>query len=100
MGIEYELGYIMFQFFFNSTGQYRVCSIGYVKLGPKRKLNSIFVGNSKEKRPLGRPRRRWEDNIRRNLREIGVCDKNWLHIVQNIILWRTFVTAAINLRVP
>jgi len=49
---------------------------------------------------LGRLRRRLEDNIRRDLREVGVRDENWLDIAQDIIQWRTFVTAAKNLRVP
>ena len=49
---------------------------------------------------MGRPRRRWEDNIRRDLREVGVCDENWLDLAQDRILWRTFVTAAMSLRVP
>jgi len=51
------------------------------------------------RRPFGRLRRRWEDNIRRDLREVGVYDENWLDVAQNIE-WRTFVTAAMNLRVP
>jgi len=49
---------------------------------------------------LGIPRRHWEDNIRRDLREVGVRDENWLDIAQDIIQWRTFATAAMNLRVP
>jgi len=47
----------------------------------------------------GRKRRRWEDNIRRDLREVAVRDENWLDIAQDRIQWRTFVTAAMNLRV-
>ena len=70
------------------------------RMGEKRRLYSILVGRPDGRRPLGRPRRRWEDNIRRDLREVGVCDENWLDTAQDRIQWRTFVTAAMNLRVP
>ena len=70
------------------------------RMGEKRRLYSILVGRPDGKRPLGRPRRRWEDNIRRDLREVGVRDENWLDTAQDRIQWRTFVTAAMNLRVP
>ena len=69
-------------------------------MGEKRILHSIVVGKPEGKRPLGRPRRRWEDNIRRDLREVGIRDENWLDVAQERILWRTFFTAAMNLRVP
>jgi len=49
---------------------------------------------------LGKSRRRWEDNIRRYLRDVGVRDENWLDTAKDRIQWRTFVTAAMNLRVP
>jgi hypothetical protein len=70
------------------------------RMGEKRRLYSIVVGKPEGKRPLGRPRRRWEDNIRRDLREVGVRDENWLVLAQDRTQWRTFVTAAMNLRVP
>lgn len=70
------------------------------RMREKRRLYSILVGRPDGKRPLGRPRRRWEDNIRRDLREVGVRDENWLDTAQDRIQWRTFVTAAMNLRVP
>jgi len=52
------------------------------RMGKKRRLYSILVGRPDGRRPLGRPRRRWEDNIRIDLREIGVRDRNWLDIAQ------------------
>jgi len=52
-------------------------------MGEKRILYSIVVGKPWEKRSLGRPRRRWEDNIRRNIFEVDVQDKNWLDVAQN-----------------
>ena len=52
------------------------------------------------KRPLGRPRRRWEDNIRMDLEEIGINAGNWVDSAQNRDYWRALVNAALNLRVP
>jgi len=69
-------------------------------MGEKRRLYSILVARPDGRRPLGRPIRRWEDNIRRDLGEVGVHDEKWLDIAQDRIQWRTFVTAAMNLRVP
>ena len=51
------------------------------------------------KRPLGRSRSRWEDNIRMNLEEIGINADNWLDSAQDRDYWRAFVNAALNLRV-
>ena len=52
------------------------------------------------KRPLGRPRRRWEDNIRMDLEEIGINAGNWVDSAQDRNYWRALVNAALNLRVP
>ena len=51
-------------------------------------------------RPLGRPRRRWEDNIRMDLKEIGINTGDWVDSAQDRDYWRTLVNAALNLRVP
>ena len=51
------------------------------------------------KRPLGKPTRRWEDNIRIDLQEMGIITKNWVDSAQNRDYWRTLVNAALNLRV-
>ena len=52
------------------------------------------------KRPLGRPRRIWEDNIRMDLKEIGINERNWVDSAQDRYYWRSLVKAAMNLRVP
>ena len=52
------------------------------------------------KRPLGRPRRRWEDNIRLDFKEIGINTRNWVDLSQDKDYWRTLVNAALNLQVP
>jgi hypothetical protein len=58
------------------------------------------VGNPEGKRPLGRPRRRWEDNIRMNLREIGWGGMDWYDLAQDRDKWRALVNTVMNLRVP
>ena len=60
----------------------------------------ILTGKSTGKRPLGRPRRRWEDNIRTDLEEIGINAENWVDSAQDRNYWRALVNAALNLRVP
>jgi len=52
------------------------------------------------KRPLGRPMRRWEDNIKMNLSEIEMDGKNWNRLAQDGVRWRFFVSTVMNLRVP
>jgi hypothetical protein len=58
------------------------------------------MGKPEGKRLLGRPRRRWEDNIKMNLQEVGCGGKNWLELAQDRDRWRALVSAVINLRVP
>jgi hypothetical protein len=60
--------------------------------------NRILVGKPEGKRPLGRPRRRWEDNIRMDLREIGWSGTDWIDLTQDRDQWRAFVNTVMNLR--
>ena len=60
----------------------------------------MFTGKPTGKRPLGRPRRRWEDNIRMVLEEIGINAGNLVDSAQDRDYWRALVNAALNLRVP
>ncbi|KAJ4447786.1 hypothetical protein ANN_09794 [Periplaneta americana] len=60
----------------------------------------VLVGRPEGKRPLGRPRRRWEDNIKMDLREVGYDDRDWINLAQDKDRWRAYVRAAMNLRVP
>jgi hypothetical protein len=64
-----------------------------------RNSHGILVGKPERKRPLGRPRRRWEDNIRKDLREAGLTGVNWVNLDQDRDQWRAFVNAVMNLRV-
>jgi hypothetical protein len=52
-------------------------------MGEERKLNKVLIGKSEGKRPLGRPRRRWEDGIRMDLREIGLGGVDWIRLAQD-----------------
>jgi hypothetical protein len=57
-------------------------------------------GKRERKRPLGRPRRRWEDNIKMNLQEVGVSCGDWMELAQDRERWRALVGTVRNLRVP
>jgi hypothetical protein len=59
-----------------------------------------LVGRPEGRRPLGRPRRGWEDNIKMDLREIGFGDVDWIDWAQGRDRWRAVVNTVINLRVP
>jgi hypothetical protein len=65
-----------------------------------RGVYRVLAGRPEEKRPLGRPRRRWEDNIKMDLREIWINGANWIRLSQDRVQWRAFVNTAMNLRVP
>jgi hypothetical protein len=60
----------------------------------------ILTGTPAKKRPLERSRRRWEDNIRSDLKEIGINRRNWFDSTKDRDYWRALVNAALNLRVP
>jgi hypothetical protein len=65
-----------------------------------RNAYRILVGMPEGKRPLGRPRRRWVNNIKINLREIGWDDMDWIDLAQNRDQWRSLVDTVMNLQVP
>ena len=58
------------------------------------------MGKSEGKRPLGRPRRRWDDNIKMNLQEVGFMSMDWIDLAQGRDRWRVLVNAVMNMRVP
>jgi hypothetical protein len=68
------------------------------RIGEGRGVYRVLVGRPEGKRPLGRPRRRWEDNIKIDLREIGINGANWIQLAQDIVQWRAFVNTVMNLR--
>jgi len=69
-------------------------------MGEERGVYRVFVGKPEGKRPLGRPRRRWMDNIRMDLQEVGCGHVDWIGLAQDRDRWRTLVSAVMNLRVP
>jgi hypothetical protein len=60
----------------------------------------VLVGRPEHKRPLGRPRRRWEDNIKMDRRETAVDEANWIQLAQDRVQWRACVNTIMGLRVP
>jgi hypothetical protein len=68
-------------------------------MGEKRKVCKVLVGKPEGKKPLGKPRRRWEDGIRMDLREIGLGGVDWIRLAQDRDRWRDVVSAVMNLRV-
>jgi hypothetical protein len=69
-------------------------------MGEMRNMHKILVGKPEEKKPRGRPRSRWDDNIRMDLRQIGWGGVDWTHLAQDRDQWRALVNTAMNLRVP
>jgi hypothetical protein len=70
------------------------------RMGEGRGVYGILVGRLEGKIPLGRPRRRWEDNIKVDLRDTEIDGANWIQLAQNRVRWRAFVNTVMNLRVP
>jgi hypothetical protein len=69
-------------------------------MGERRGVYRVWVGKPEGKRPLERPRRRWYDNIKMELQEVGCEDMDWIEVVQDTDKWRALVIAVINLQVP
>jgi len=79
----------------------RVRWAGHVaRMGESRGVDRVLVGKPEGKRPLGRPRRRWEDNVKMDLREVGCGGMDWIELAQDKNRWRSLVIAVMNLRVP
>ena len=70
------------------------------RMDDKREAYRILVGKPEGKRPLGRPRYRWVDNIKMDLKEVGCGYLDWIGLAQDRDRWRTLVSAVMNLRVP
>jgi hypothetical protein len=70
------------------------------RMGEKRNVYRLLVGKPEGKRPLGRPRRRWMDNIKIDPSEIGLNVVDWIVLAQDRYRWRALVNSVMNLRVP
>jgi len=71
-----------------------------VRMGEDRGVHKVLVGKPEGKRPLGRPRRRWEDNIKMDLQEVGGGRGDWMELARDRDKWRAFVGTVRNFRVP
>jgi hypothetical protein len=69
-------------------------------MGEKRNAYRLLVGKPEGKRPLGRPRCRWVDNIRMDLGEVRLGDVDWIDLAQDRNRWRALVNSVLNVRVP
>jgi hypothetical protein len=69
-------------------------------MGEKRNVRRLLVGKPEGKRPLGRPRRKWIDNIKIDLSEMGLNAVDWIGLAQDRYRWKALVNTVTNLRVP
>ena len=69
-------------------------------MGESRGVHRVLVGKPEGKRPLGRPRDIWEDNIKMDLQEVGCRGMDWTKLAEDRDRWRALVNAVMNLRVP
>ena len=69
-------------------------------MGERTGVYRVLAGRPEGKRPLGRPGRRWKDNIKMNLQEVECGDMNWIELAQDRDKWRALVNVVMNLRVP
>ena len=65
-----------------------------------RGVHKVLVGKPEGKSPLGRPRRRWEENIKMDLQEVGRSCGDWMELAENRYRWRALVSTVMNFRVP
>jgi hypothetical protein len=75
--------------------------VGHVaRMGEGRDVYRVLVGRPEGKRPLGWYRWRWEDNIKMDVKEIGIDGANWIRLAQDRVQWWAFVNTVMNLRAP
>jgi hypothetical protein len=88
----------------NTVGVIKLRRMGWAghvaRMGEGRGVYGVLVGRPESKRPLGRPRRRWEDNIKMDPREIGIDGTNWIQLARNRVQWQACVNTLMNLRIP
>ena len=81
--------------------QRRIIWTGHVaRMGERRSVYRVLVGKPEEKRPLGRPKHRWEDNIKMDLQEVGCGGMDWIELAQDRDRWQALVNAVMILQIP
>jgi len=70
------------------------------RMGEERVVYRVFLGKPEGRRPMGRPRRRWVENIKMDLQVVGCGFMDWIGLAKDRERWRTLVSAVMNLRVP
>ena len=70
------------------------------RVGERRDLYRVLLGKPEGKKPLGRPKRRWENSVKIDLQEVGCWSKDWIELAQDRDMWRALVNPVMNLRVP
>ena len=92
---------IYYQILFRVIKSIRMRWVGHVaRMGEERVVHRFLVGKPEGKRPFGRPRRRWEDNLKMDLLEVGGGSGDWMELAQDRDRWRAIVSTVMNLRVP
>ena len=75
-------------------------AVHVARMGERRGVYRVLVGKPEGKRPLGRSRRRWEENIKMDLQEVGCWGMDWIELAQDRDSWLALVNAVMNFRVP
>ena len=70
------------------------------RMRERRGVYRVLVEKPEEKRPLGRPRRRWDDRMKMDLQEVGCGDRDWIELAQDRDRWRALLNAVMSIRVP
>jgi hypothetical protein len=79
----------------------RMTWVGHMaRMGKRRGVYRVLVGKPEGKRPLGRPRNKWEDNIKMDLQEVGSGGRDWIKLAQNREGWQALVNVVMNLQIP
>jgi len=76
------------------------CVVCIVCMGERRGIYRVVLGKPEGKRPLGRPRHRWKDNIKMDLQEVGCGGMDWIELAEDRDMWQALVNAVMNLWVP